>query len=48
MAKALELLKHTQKPITEISDSLGYGYPNSFIKAFHNTFGNSPLQYRKQ
>lgn len=47
MDKAVRLLKSTSDPINNIADQLGFEYPNSFIKAFHKSYGTSPLQYRK-
>ena len=47
MQKAADLLKTTRRPISTIADDLGFAYPNSFIKAFHKTYGTSPLQFRK-
>lgn len=47
LEKAARLLKNTNRPISEISDTLGFEYPNSFIKAFQKSYGTPPLQYRK-
>ncbi len=47
MKKALILLKSTSCSIAEISDALGYDYPNSFNKAFQKAYQTSPLQFRK-
>lgn len=48
MEKATALLRNTSASIVEISDSVGFEYPNSFIKAFRKAYHISPLQYRKQ
>lgn len=45
--KACRLLRCTRDGVGEISASLGYEYPNSFIKAFNKTMGMAPLQYRR-
>jgi AraC family transcriptional regulator len=46
MQKAEELLKTTEVPVAEISDAVGFEYPNSFTKAFRKAYGKPPLQFR--
>ncbi len=48
LEKGASLLKNTILPIQDISDSLGFELPNSFIKAFHKFYGCSPGQFRKR
>jgi AraC-like DNA-binding protein len=48
MEKATTLLATTKQPIHEISDALGFEYPNSFVKTFRKSYALSPMQYRKQ
>ncbi len=47
MQKAAALLKTSGCSINEISDLLGFEYPNSFIKSFQKNYGIAPLQFRK-
>lgn len=44
MQKARQMLQDGY-PVSEVSDVLGYGYPQHFSKAFKNKFGVSPSQY---
>lgn len=44
MQKAQQMLQNGY-PVSEVSDVLGYGYPQHFSKAFKNKFGVSPSQY---
>lgn len=46
MTKATELLENTQLPIREISCAVGYNDQLHFSRAFKNTFGISPRQWR--
>lgn len=48
IARAKELLKSSSAPISEIAISVGIRDYNYFIRAFRQTTGISPLQYRKQ
>ncbi|WP_410515099.1 response regulator [Paenibacillus sp. BR2-3] len=48
MDKAKSLLRFTNKPVSEIANSLGYDDENYFGKVFKKQNGISPLQYRKQ
>jgi AraC-like DNA-binding protein len=47
ITEAQHLLQYTNKPVTEISDAVGYENPGQFIRIFHETQGISPLEYRK-
>jgi AraC family transcriptional regulator len=47
MEKGRELLRNTDLRLTDISEKVGFEFPNSFIKAFRKTYGSSPMQYRK-
>ena len=47
LQKAAELLKTTNMNITEIADAIGYESPLTFSKMFKQTYGVSPLHYRK-
>jgi len=46
--KARSLLLHTDLPVLEIANTLGYSDENYFGKVFKKMTGLSPLQYRKQ
>ncbi|MBR1742392.1 MAG: helix-turn-helix domain-containing protein [Lachnospiraceae bacterium] len=48
MNHATTLLRNTHAPISEISYTVGYETPESFIRAFKKSYGMSPSQYRKQ
>jgi AraC-like DNA-binding protein len=43
---ACQLLEHTQMPIGEIADRLGYANPSAFNRAFHRWEGPGPAQWR--
>ena len=45
---AKQLLAATNKPINEISEWLGFKYPQHFTRLFKNEAGMSPRNYRKQ
>lgn len=47
MEKAQSLLRFTDKPVSEIANSLGYDDENYFGKVFKKHQGVSPLQFRK-
>ena len=47
LEKGSHLLKTTTLQIQEIADSLGFEYPNSFIKAFQKYYGYAPGSLRK-
>lgn len=46
--EAKVLLHHTQMPIAEVADTLGFSTPSSFIHFFKQQTGTTPLRYRKQ
>ena len=46
--EAKVLLHHTQMPIAEVADALGFSTPSSFIHFFKHQTGTTPLRYRKQ
>jgi len=46
MSKAKKLLIHTQKPIYEIADMVGYKNPTHFTAAFKKIEKKTPKQYR--
>jgi two-component system response regulator YesN len=48
MEKAKSLLIHTEMPVSEMANSLGYTDENYFGKVFKKQNGISPLQFRKQ
>ncbi|SFK72621.1 two-component system, response regulator YesN [Paenibacillus sp. 1_12] len=48
MEKAKSLLIHTEMPVSEMANSLGYTDENYFGKVFKKQNGMSPLQFRKQ
>lgn len=48
MAKAAELLKLTALSIADISKSVGYPNQLHFSRAFKNTYGLSPREWRKE
>jgi len=45
--RAIEDLVHTDKPIAEIGEALGFSSPASFTRAFKMWTGQSPREYRK-
>jgi YesN/AraC family two-component response regulator len=49
ITKSRYLLRHTNKSINEIAESVGYGNnPKYFSSVFHKAIGCSPLHYRRQ
>ena len=44
---AIEALVHTDRPMAEIGEALGYHSPASFTRAFKSWIGQSPREYRK-
>ena len=48
MQKAAQLLKTTDKSVTEIAALVGYENPNKFSSAFKEIFSRSPREYRKE
>lgn len=47
MKRALELLVNTQRPISRIADSVGYGDAGYFARLFRQRMGYSPSQIRR-
>jgi AraC-like DNA-binding protein len=45
---ACELLKHSQKQVSEICFMVGFNDLPHFVRVFTKTMGMSPLKYRKQ
>ena len=45
---ACDLLQHSNKTITEISESVGYSTPSNFTAFFTNAMGMTPSEYRKR
>jgi AraC-like DNA-binding protein len=48
ISKAIQLLKTTQKPITEIAYEVGFKDPNHFSKTFKKKVGVSPKEYAER
>jgi AraC-like DNA-binding protein len=48
MTKATELLKLTKLTVGDISNAVGYDNPLHFSRAFKNTYGISPREWRNQ
>ena len=46
--EAKVLLHHTQMPVAEVAETLGFATPSFFIRFFRQQTGQTPLQYRKQ
>jgi AraC-like DNA-binding protein len=44
---AIEALVHTDRPVAEIGEELGFHNPASFTRAFKTWTGQSPREYRK-
>ena len=47
MTTAANLLTTTDESIETISQKVGYAHPSSFIKCFKQTYGKTPLQFKK-
>ena len=45
---ACELLKHSQKQVSEICFTVGFNDLPHFVRVFTNTLGMSPSKYRRQ
>ena len=45
--RAIEDLTHTDKPVAAIGESLGFGSPARFTRAYKTWTGQSPREYRK-
>ena len=46
--EAKVLLHHTQMPVSEIAEKIGFATSSFFIRFFRQQTGQTPLQYRKQ
>ena len=46
--EAKVMLHHTQMPVAEVAETLGFATPSFFIRFFRQQTGQTPLQYRKQ
>ena len=45
---AKDMILHTDKPISEISETVGYNQLSYFIQKFRESYGFSPLKYRNK
>jgi AraC-like DNA-binding protein len=45
--RAIELLRDTQRPVTDIAFDIGFGDLSNFINAFRREVGCSPMRFRK-
>jgi AraC family transcriptional regulator of arabinose operon len=48
LEKAAQLLEETETPVKEVSYSVGYRHPPSFLRAFRKRFGCTPNDYRNR
>lgn len=48
MQKARELLLHTDDPIQNIGNAIGYEYPNNFSKAYKRFYKHAPGEERRE
>ncbi|MEM6724349.1 MAG: ATP-binding protein, partial [Bacteroidota bacterium] len=48
MNRAVNLLEHSQLNISEIADAIGFTDPNYFSRAFQQTYGLSPRDFRNR
>lgn len=48
IARARELLEHTQRPVEQVAWQVGYGDPAAFRKNFHKIVGIAPAAYRQR
>lgn len=48
LENAANLLRHTQRTVTDIAFDSGYETPGAFTKAFKNQFGTGPSAFRNQ
>ena len=46
--EAKVLLHHTQMPVAEVAETLGFATPSFFIRFFRQQTGITPLQFRKR
>lgn len=42
------LLHHTQMPVAEVAETLGFATSSAFIRFFRQQTDTTPLQFRKQ
>lgn len=47
LVEARKLLRHTQLPVAEVSDYLGFAEPTHFARFFKREDGRTPLAYRR-
>jgi LacI family transcriptional regulator len=48
LERAKQLLAETDLPVPDVADAAGFGSPEYLAFAFHETFGESPLKYRRR
>jgi AraC-like DNA-binding protein len=48
MDKAMDMVKNTSSPLTEVADAVGYKHYTSFSTAFREQFGVTPSEFRKR
>jgi AraC family transcriptional activator of mtrCDE len=48
LRRAAQLLQVSSLPVDSIAGKVGYASRSHFTKAFHNQFGVSPADFRKQ
>ncbi|MGD8497035.1 MAG: helix-turn-helix transcriptional regulator [Gemmatimonadales bacterium] len=46
LERAAELLRATERPVSEIAASVGYGDPAHFTRSFKRRFGVTPSRFR--
>ena len=47
MKNAVELLRETELRVAQISEKVGYNNTRAFVDAFKQTYGVSPMEYRR-
>lgn len=48
MQQAMQLLEHSELPVSQVANGAGYADPLYFSRAFRRAVGCSPLQYRRR
>ena len=48
LSYAQELLENSDLPVSQIAFQCGFGDANNFIRAFRESFGLSPSQFRQR
>lgn len=48
LERAMEILRDTSLPVSEVALIVGYGEPSKFAKAFRSSFGVNPTTFRRQ